>query len=330
MKNNFFGNNFTFNVQKPRNEVKFDKTLFYDFLIIGGGPSGLNAALYAKRKGLKVGIVTYDIGGQLLNTTGIDNYLGFKETEGATLANSFLEQVENLAVPILKEVKVTKIVKEGENFILHLDDKSQLKSKTLLIATGGKSRKLNIPGEERLQSKNLSYCAVCDAPFYKGLDVVVAGGGNSAVEAVLDLAHYANKITLIQRSHLRADQILIDKMNLLEKVSVMLETQILEVHGEEKVEGLTILDKASQKTTYFPTNGLFIEIGVDPLSGFVEGLLALNEKQEIIVNERQETSVPGIYASGDVTNTPHKQIIIAASEGAKAALQVSDYLNRQK
>lgn len=329
MENNFFGNSFTFNITKSHDDVFFDKSAVYDFLIVGAGPSGMNAALYAKRKGLSVGIVTYDIGGQLLNTQGIENYLGFKETVGATLAHDFYEQVRIYKVPVLKEVKVEEIGQHGDLFILKLDDGSVLSARSVLIATGGTSRKLKVPGEDRLKGKKLSYCAVCDAPFYKNMRVVVAGGGNSAVDAAIDLSHYAKEVTLIQRSVLRADAVLVEKMNKLPNVKVMLNTQITEIHGEDRVTGLTLADKSKGSSSFFETEGLFIEIGLDPISGFVKNLVKLNDKNEIVVNGKQETSVKGIYASGDVTDTPHKQIIIAAAEGAKAALEASDYLNRK-
>lgn len=319
---------FSFNVEKTSERSIFENQSFWDLIVVGGGPAGLNAGLYAKRKGLKVGIISYEIGGQLHNTSVVDNYLGYQYIEGKDLSDQFLLHINSLDIPILKQIKITSIDKIGPHFQLVLSDGKQLKSKTVLIATGGAPRKLNIEGEMTYANKGVSYCTTCDAPFFKDKHVIVAGGGNSAAEAVIDLVPWAKKITVVHRSQWRADQILLDKHKNIEKLEVHLNTQILNVYGQEKMLGIEAFDKTTGKTFKIDADGLFIEIGTVPNSGLVKHLVATNEIGEIIVDKNQMTSVTGLYAAGDVTDQPYKQIIISAAEGAKAALAITQYLNQ--
>jgi NADH-dependent peroxiredoxin subunit F len=321
-----FNLNFETNV-KP---AIFDQIDLWDLLIIGGGPAGLNAGLYAKRKGLTVGIVAYDIGGQLHNTTEVDNYLGFKLIQGKALSEQFHDHLKTLDVPVYSDVYVEKIVQNTSTFNVHLSSGKTLSSKTLLVTTGGAPRRLDIPGEQQFANRGVSYCTTCDAPFFKNKHVIVAGGGNSAAEAVLDLASWASHITVIHRSQWRADDILLKKIYALSNVTIHLETQLLEVLGDHKMQAVKVLDKKTNQTRSIEADGLFVEIGNIPKSELVHNLVATNERQEIIVDREQMTSVKGLFAAGDVTDQPYKQIIISAAEGAKAVLAITNYLNHMK
>lgn len=308
----------------------FDHSKKYDLVVIGLGPAGLNAALYAKRKGLEVAMIGNKSGGQVIDTTSVENYLGTEFKTGEELVKGFNDHVMSLNVPMLKEVEVTEIKPLNKGFTITLSTGEIIEALSVIVATGSRPRKLGVKGEELFLGKGVAYCAICDGPLFEGLDVVVAGGGNSAVEAAIDLAKIANKVTLVHRSQFRADQIVIDKLNTLKNVEVFLETEILEVKGQALMSALIVKDKATGEVREIQANGLFVEIGYLPNSGFVKGLLSLNQREEIIVNPLNETSVPGIFAAGDVTDVAYKQIVISAGEGAKAALTANDYINRLK
>lgn len=309
-------------------KLAFDKEAFYDILIIGSGPAGLSAALYAKRKGLLVGVVSNKVGGQVVDTTSVENYLGIDFASGEGLVEKFMHHVQTLNVPMLKDAEVKGFEKKENGFEVTLDRGEIVKSKTLIIATGSKPRRLGIKGEENFMGRGVAYCAICDGPLFEGRDVVVAGGGNSAVEAAIDLAKIANTVTLVHRSEFRADQIIIDQLKRQSNVSIHLQTVIQEVYGEGLMSGIKILDKASGVTRDLKAEGLFVEIGYLPNNQLVIDKLDLNNRGEIVVNALNETSMNGVFAAGDVTDTPYKQIIVAASEGAKAALTANDYINR--
>ncbi len=292
---------FDFTIQK-QSTIKTYKSL-YDLIIIGGGPAGLNAALYAKRKGLDILLIAKELGGQLHNTTTVDNYLGHILLSGDGLSDAFVKHVSSLSVDI-RGVKTIK--KENNDFIVILENGEVLNSKTVLLATGSTPKKLGITGEDTYAAHGISYCTICDAPFYKGKHVVVAGGGNSAVEAALDLVPYAKHITIIHRSQFRADQSLLDKLKLHPQITVMLETQITGVFGKEHLNYLALFDKQTQTKKVFETEGLFIAIGNNPNTSLLNDLVEMNAFGEIIVD--------------------YNQIIIAAADGAKAALGISHYL----
>lgn len=313
-----------------KKSVVLDKSKSYDLLIIGSGPAGLNSALYAKRKGLEVGIIGKKSGGQVVDTTSVENYLGFEFKTGEELVQAFKSHVDSLKVPFLNDVEVASINKNGKVFLIRLTSGEELTSKSVIIATGSRPRHLGIPGEADYLGKGVAYCAICDGPLFEGLDVIVAGGGNSAVEAAIDLAKIASTVKLIHRSQFRADQIVIDKLNTLDNVQVYLETEILEVKGSQLMSGVVVKDKKSGEITEIAANGFFVEIGYLPNSGFVKDFVKLNERGEIVINAACETSVEGVYAAGDVTDVPYKQIVISAGEGAKAALTANDYINRLK
>ena len=317
---------FNFNIGNL-NKPKVDLDQIFDFVSIGGGPASYNASLYAKRKGLNVLIIAKKPGGQLLNTSSVDNYLGFKELSGEAMYEQFHEHVKTLDISEINDQNVIHIDKNKDVFYLSLEDGSVVKSKTILIATGSNPRKLGVKGEVEFSNAGVAYCAICDAPLFKGKDVIIAGGGNSAVEAAIDVAKIAKHVTLVHRSQLRADKILVDKMNEQANIKVYLESQILEIEGDTKMRSIRVLDKQSNTEFRLEADGIFIEIGNIPNSDLVKNLVELNDRNEIIVNHKQETSLEGCYSAGDVTNTPYKQIIIATAEGAKAALAANEYIN---
>lgn len=318
---------FEFNLQTKPIPPIFEQEMVWDFLIIGGGPAGLNAGLYAQRKGLKVGILTKEIGGQLHNTSTVDNYLGIPMLEGKDMSDVFLHHVEQLGVPIHHDARVIHLEKQGPLFFLSLENGTVLKSKTVMLATGGQPRKLNIPGEWDYANKGVSYCTTCDAPFFKDKHVIVAGGGNSAAESVIDLAAWASHITVVHRSQWRADKVILDKFASIKNLTIHLETQLLEVHGDQGLmTGVKVFDKKTQETRIIDADGLFVEIGVIPNSDLLENLVQRNERNEVIVDDMMMTSLPGLFAAGDVTQQPFKQIVIAVADGAKAALAVQQYL----
>lgn len=315
---------FTLNFSKEK--YKFDKQALYDVLVIGAGPAGESAALYAKRKGLNVGIIGNKIGGQVKDTSSVENYLGIESETGEGLAHKFQKHIEQYEIPVLKDDLVKTFIKGDGVFSVVLESTEIVKAKTIIIATGSKPRQLGVEGEEAFKGRGVCYCAICDGPLFEGLDVVVAGGGNSAVEAAMDLSKIAKTVTLVHRSQLRADQILLDQMSKVENLSVHLMTQIESVIGEQLVTGINVYDKQNDKRFTIPTNGVFVEIGYLPNTGFVNGILTLNDRGEIVVNAKNETSLDGVFAAGDVTDVPYKQIIISAGEGAKAALTCNEYL----
>lgn len=298
----------------------------FDFVSLGGGPAGYNAGLYAKRKGLKTLVIAPKKGGQLLNTSSVDNYLGTIELSGEALSERFLEHLEHTEVDVLSDLHVIKVEKQ-EFFELTLEDGRVVKARTILIATGTNSRKLGVKGEAEFANAGVAYCAICDAPLYKNKNVIIAGGGNSAVEAAIDVAKIAKHVTIVHRSAFRADQILLDKLNQATNVTIHLQTQILEIRGDDRMRNVLVLDKASNTERSIEADGLFIEIGNIPNSDLVKGLVNTNDRGEVIVDSKHATSLEGAFAAGDVTDTPYKQIIIAAAQGATAALAANDYLN---
>lgn len=301
----------------------------YDVLIVGGGPAGLNAALYAKRKGLSVGILAERMGGQVLDTSSVENYLGFPSETGEGLMKKFQAHVEALKVPIKEHMRVTSI-EDGRIKKIHANTGEVFQAKTAILATGSKPRMLNVPGEKEFLGRGVAYCAICDGPLFAGMDVMVAGGGNSAVEAAIDLSKIANHVSLIHRSQLRADQILVDQLKAKENVSIYLNTQIESVEGDGLVSHVNALDKASGEIVKIQGNGLFVEIGYLPNAEVFGDLVKRNGRGEIEVSPKCQTSRAGIFAAGDVTDMPYKQIVISAGEGAKAALAANDYINTLK
>lgn len=308
---------------------QLNEETIYDLLVIGGGPAGLNAALYAKRKGLNVGVITMDVGGQVMNTSVVENYLGYASLSGEELMSKFMNHINGLNVPILEYVELKNIVVKDDSPIkeLVLKNDQVFRTYSVVIATGSKPRKLGVPGEKDYSGKGVSYCAICDGPLFAEEKVIVSGGGNSAVEAAIDLAKIAEKVTIVHRSEFRADKILLDRLAQFDNVEIHLQTQILEIQGDTFMTGVKALDKNSGKEIEVEGAGLFVDIGYLPNTELFIDLLELNDKKEIIVDNRGKTNIDGIYAAGDVTNAPYKQIIMSAGDGAKCALAVNDYLN---
>ncbi len=307
------------NISTQKNVLDSEK--IYDVMIIGAGPAGLSASVYAARKGLKVGVIGEKTGGQVSDTSSVENYIGFEFITGDDLATSFEKHAKSLDIDMLDHVKVKEIQKT-DNIGIVCDNYMTYYSKSVIIATGSKSRKLMVAGENEFYGKGVTYCAICDGPLFKDKTVTVVGGGNSAVEAAIDLSKIARKVQLVHRSQFRADQILIEKLNKIENVDVHLQTQIKEIIGKEQVEKIYLEGEIEE----LQTDGVLVEVGYVPNSQFLNDV-KLNDKGEILINDLNQTNIEGIYAAGDVTTVRYKQIIVAASEGAKAALSVNDYLN---
>lgn len=305
----------------------------YDVAIVGGGPAAHSAALYARRKELKTAMIAKEEGGQLLYSSEIDNYLGVPDVEAFELVKKFRGHVDKYE-PDKYEDEVLGVEKD-DNFSLHLDKEGKLQSKTLIIATGAKWRKLDVPGEKELSGKGLSYCTTCDGPLFAGADVAVIGGGNSAFEGIIDLLPIANRIVNIDIApEPIADPVLqkhVENSDHLDEVEMesYYGHEILEIFGDEMVEGIKIKDRETGEEKKVEVEGIFVEIGLIPNSNFVGDLVETNDAGEIVVDGDNKTNVEGLYAAGDVTNVPEKQIIIAAGEGAKAALGAYRYLIHQ-
>ena len=299
----------------------------YDVAIVGAGPAGLTAAVYAARKQLDVIMITMDIGGQTNLTADIANYMGFEYISGAELARKFSEQVQQFPLTIRLGALVRTITPTAGPFRLVTTDEEVLDARTVIITTGKHSRKLGVPGEKELVGRGVSYCATCDGPFFKGLPVLVVGGGNSGVEAAIALTKVCSRVTLLEiTDRWPADAILLEQARRAENLDWLLHHRLLEIRGETQVTGARVESLDTHEQRELPVQGVFIEIGLIPNTEWLGDLLELNEWKEIEVNCRTETSVPGLFAAGDVASTPHKQIIVAAGEGAKAGLEAYDYL----
>lgn len=327
-----------FKAADPVERNQLEQDMIYDLMVVGGGPAGLNAALYGKRKGLNVALITKSLGGQVKDTSSVENYLGTISASGEDLVIDFVKHLKELEVPILEGQMVVGYESVSDFHRLTLEYGAIYQSKTVLLALGSSPRKLGVIGEKELLGKGVAYCAICDGPLYKDKVVVIVGGGNSAVEAVLDLAKIASKVKLVHRSQLRADQILINELNKNENIEVYLETVVEAIQGENKVGHVLVSrkqesvnsvseDGAVEQLT-IAADGVFIEIGYEPNLGIFKEFISLNLKGEILIDSHNQTNVRGIFAAGDVTDLPYKQIVIAAAEGAKAALSINEYINK--
>jgi len=302
----------------------------YDVLIVGGGPAGAAAAVYAARKGIRTGVASERFGGQVLDTMGIENFISIKETEGPRFAIALEDHVKHYDVDIMNLQRAEALV-PGEGMVeVKMSNGGSLKARSLVIATGARWRNINVPGEHEYKNKGVAYCPHCDGPLFKGKRVAVIGGGNSGVEAAIDLAGLVAHVTLIEfDAKLRADEVLQRKLRSLKNVEVFVSAQTTEVTGDgQKVNGLVYKDRVSGESRKVELEGVFVQIGLVPNTDWLKGTVELSRYGEIIVNERGETSVPGVFAAGDATTTPYKQIIIAAGDGAKAALSAFDHLIR--
>lgn len=311
---------------------KISKKETYDILIIGGGPAGSSAAIYSARKGIRTGIVAERFGGQVMDTLGIENFISVKATEGPKLVTALEEHVKEYEVDIMNLQRAKSIQKNDENalFEVELENGGKLKSKSVIVATGARWKELNIPGEKEFKGKGVAYCPHCDGPLFKGKHVAVIGGGNSGVEAVIDLANIVGHVTLFEFApELKADDILQKRLYSLSNVDVVLNAQTLEVLGADKVNSMIYLDRKTNEKKTISLEGIFIQIGLLPNTDFVKNTVDLSKFGEIIIDGHGQSSLPGLFAAGDVTTVPYKQIIIALGEGAKASLGAFDYLIRQ-
>lgn len=300
--------------------------MIYDLIIIGGGPAGITAAIYAARKNINFLFISEDIGGQVAKSSLIENYTGFKTIDGVGLTKKFTEHLETFDFEQKNET-VVNITKE-QNIIIVKTKKNDFRSKTVIIATGAKPRKLNIKGESEYTNKGVTYCATCDAPLFKNKDVVVIGGGNSGVEAVIQLLSIANKIYLVERNNkLLADQILQDKVVNNSKVKIFYNSEINEISGSNFVEKIII--SQDKKENELNVQGVFINIGYIANTSLINNNILTNSWGEIIVDKYAQTNIDGIYAAGDCTNIPYKQIVISAGHGSIAALSAYKYLINQ-
>jgi len=295
----------------------------YELIIIGGGPAGITAAIYSARKQMDFAILTKDIGGQASLSWEIENYIGYQFITGPDLVEKFIQHIKEFKVDIKENHEVINISKEDRIFNIKTI-KDNYYGKTVIIATGRRPKKLNIKGEEEFRNKGIVYCATCDAPLFKDKEVVVIGGGNSGLDAVLQLSRIARKIYLIEiKDDLTGDKVVIDKIKGLEKVEIMTDTEVKEIYGKRFVEGIKV--KKDADIIDIKVDGVFIEIGSEPNAEMID-FIEKNEYGEIMVDCKNRTSYPGIFAAGDVTNVFAKQIIVACGEGAKASISSFEYL----
>jgi alkyl hydroperoxide reductase subunit F len=302
----------------------------YDLIIIGGGPAGLTAAVYAARKKMNTLLVTKEFGGQLMWTKEIENYMGYQFISGPELMGKFEEQVKRFAVATKYEEVKGFVVNEDGTFLIKTES-DEYNSKTVIVATGKRPRRLNVPGEIEFTGRGVSYCATCDGPLFADKVVAVVGGGNSAVQAALELSNIAQTVYLVVRNdHYIADPIILDKMKVATNIVELKGHESEGIYGDEIVEKFIVRNISTGETQDLAVGGVFVEVGLEPNSEFVEDIIMMNKKKELVVDCRSKTNIPGVYAAGDITDGPDKQIVIAAGDGAKSALMAYDYLLHKK
>ena len=317
-----------------REAKKLSEKAAFDTLVIGGGPAGAAAAIYSARKGIHTGIAAERFGGQVADTMGIENFISVSHTEGPKLVSALEEHVKDYEVDVMNLQRATSLKAANTQGGLHevtLASGATLKSKTLVLATGARWREMNVPGEQTYRNKGVAYCPHCDGPLFKGKHVAVIGGGNSGVEAAIDLAGIVGHVTLIEfMGEMRADAVLQKKLKSLPNVDIILNAQTTEVTGDgSRVKGLTYKDRTNDEIKHVALEGIFVQIGLVPNTEWLkDSPVEMSPRGEIIVDAHGMTSVPGVFAAGDVTTVPYKQIVIAMGEGAKASLGAFDYLIR--
>ncbi|WP_409282336.1 alkyl hydroperoxide reductase subunit F [Pseudomonas putida] len=315
-----------------RQAEKINAKEAFDVLVVGGGPAGAAAAIYAARKGIRTGVAAERFGGQVLDTLAIENFISVQETEGPKLATALEEHVKQYDVDIMNLQRGEALIPAAEGGLheVRLAGGASLKAKTVILATGARWREMNVPGEQEYRGRGVAYCPHCDGPLFKGKRVAVIGGGNSGVEAAIDLAGIVAQVTLIEfDSQLRADAVLQRKLRSLPNVNVITSALTTEVLGNgEKVTGLRYKDRSTDEQHEVALEGIFVQIGLLPNTDWLKGTVELSPRGEIIVDAKGQTSIPGVFAAGDVTTVPYKQIVIAVGEGAKASLAAFDHLIR--
>jgi NADH-dependent peroxiredoxin subunit F len=300
----------------------------YDVLVVGGGPAGASAAIYAARKGIRTGIVAERFGGQVMDTLGIENFISVKHTEGPKLVASLEEHVKEYGIDVMN-LQLAKRLEKKDLIEIELENGAVLKSKTVILSTGARWRNIGVPGEAEFKNKGVAYCPHCDGPLFAGKDVAVIGGGNSGVEAAIDLAGIVNHVTVLEfNPELKADAVLQDRLNSLPNVTVLTNVQTKEITGTDKVNGISYMDRDTEEVHHIGLQGVFVQIGLVPNTDWLGETLERTRIGEIVVDNHGATSLPGVFAAGDCTNSPYKQIIISMGSGATAALGAFDYLIR--
>jgi NADH-dependent peroxiredoxin subunit F len=300
----------------------------YELIIVGGGPSGMTAAVYAARKQLNTLLISTDIGGQVMWTNNVENYPGFQLIEGDELIAKFQQQVDQFPIDQKIGLKVTHISKIESGFEVDTEKGGKFQGKAVILASGKRPRKLDVPGEAELAGRGITFCSICDGPLFAGQNVAVIGGGNSAIEAALDMITAAAHVDIVSVTPLTGDPIMIQKMSAAANLAIYTEHQTQKIIGAQSVEGIIIKDLKTGNIKQLDVTGVFVEIGLIPNSDMVKDLVKLNRVGEVQVSCACETDVPGLFAAGDVTDVPEKQIVIAAGEGAKALLQAHRYLRK--
>lgn len=302
----------------------------HDLIIIGAGPAGMTAAVYAARKRLDLLIIGKDVGGQTAWSPEVDNYLGYRYISGMELVEKFEDHLKSF--DIKHEYRdVGQLLKTDDGFSVITSDGKEYEARAVIVASGKTPRMLGVPGEREYIGRGVAYCAVCDAPLFERLDVAVVGGGNSGLDTAGQLIRIANKVYIIEFSEaLKADEVLIQRVEQAGNTEIILGAEVKEIAGEKMVSGVVLEDRGTRETRRIPVGGVFVAVGSDPSVAFISGLVALNDRNEIEVDCACRTKVPGLFAAGDVTSVPGKQIIIAAGQGAQAALSAYDYLVRNR
>jgi alkyl hydroperoxide reductase subunit F len=316
-----------------REAAKLNAKAPYDVLIVGGGPAGAAAAVYAARKGIRVGVAAERFGGQTNDTMAIENYISVLETDGPKFAAALEAQVRQYNVDIMnlqRADKITAAAEAGGLVQVHMENGGTLQAKTVILSTGARWRNVNVPGEQEYKNKGVAYCPHCDGPLFKGKRTAVIGGGNSGIEAAIDLAGLVEHVTVVEfAEQLKADAVLVNKLNSLANVTVHTNAQTTEITGDgSKVNGLRYKDRATGTEHHVELAGVFVQIGLVPNTEFLKGTVELSKFGEIVVDAKGHTNLPGVFAAGDCTTVPFKQIVIAAGDGAKAALSAFDHLIR--
>ncbi|HCV97591.1 MAG TPA: alkyl hydroperoxide reductase subunit F [Stenotrophomonas sp.] len=315
-----------------RDAAKLAAKPAFDVLVVGGGPAGAAAAIYAARKGIRTGVAAERFGGQVLDTMAIENFISVKETEGPKLATALEQHVREYEVDIMNLQRATALTPAGDDGLvaITLENGAVLKSRSVILSTGARWRQMNVPGEDQYRNKGVAYCPHCDGPLFKGKRVAVIGGGNSGVEAAIDLAGIVTHVTLLEFDDtLRADEVLQKKLRSLGNVTIITSALTQEVLGDgQKVTGLVYQDRVGGDAHRVELEGIFVQIGLLPNTEWLKGSVALSPRGEIVIDDRGQTSVPGVFAAGDCTTVPYKQIIIAMGAGSTAALSAFDHLIR--
>ena len=314
-------------VARAADEIKAKEA--FDVLVVGGGPAGASAAIYAARKGIRTGIVAERFGGQVMDTMGIENFISVKSTEGPKLVAALEQHVKEYSVDVMNLQRAVKLV-PGELIEIQLENGATLKSKSVILSTGARWREMGVPGEQEYKAKGVCFCPHCDGPLFKGKRVAVIGGGNSGVEAAIDLAGIVAHVTLLEFApELRADAVLQTKLRSLPNVTVITEALTTEVTGDgQKVTGISYKNRQTDEIRHVELEGIFVQIGLLPNSDWLKGTVELSDRGEVVIDARGQTSVPGVFAAGDCTTVPYKQIIIAMGAGATASLSAFDHLIR--